>query len=267
MTIVLPNPFSPYADADPLYRHVFPVLMPALFGEPAPGTLAVAGCERMAVVPDEPLRFADDPDAALPAGLCPTCIAAMNGAETSPGTPGDCARCESTTRHNGLCALCRQEKHADWWTTDSWARPFRLVGPGTRALDGVVFPNGQAVVVDDPEQGLSSGAASLEQLLAGYHRAEVMLAEDVIRVGGARVQHAVGLYTGVAIELEDAQRERDEHKQSYLSACATIAAMHKAAVGDVRGPARGVVEDVEDVRQRADQIMKALHIYSHVLRQ
>lgn len=82
-----------------------------------------------------------------------------------------------------------------------------------------------------------------------------------------RAQHAMGLYVQTAIELEDAQRDLREMRGNYDRACRTVAAMHKAAVGDVRGPARGVVEDVEDVRQRADQIMKALHIYSHILRQ
>lgn len=54
-------------------------------------------------------------------------------------------------------------------------------------------------------------------------------------------------------QLDALYAERDEHKQDYLKACATIAAMHKAAVGEVRGPDRGVVEDVEDVRLRAER--------------
>lgn len=207
-TFVLPNPYSPYADADPLYRHTIPVLMPSLFGEPAPGTLSLTGCEHLAVVPDEPLRYVADPDQALPAGLCPACVSAMHGDAPPQGTATDCRRCESSTRHNGLCAQCRQEQHADWWqASDTWTHPFRLVLRGKHVLDGAVFPNGQAIVIDDPEAGLSSGAASLEQLLAGYHRAEVMLAEDVIRVGNARVTHAVGLYTSTAVQLEDAHHE------------------------------------------------------------
>ncbi|MFE6284385.1 hypothetical protein [Streptomyces sp. NPDC057877] len=254
-SLVLPNTFSPYADADPLYRHLITVFLPSLFGEPKPGTLTVTSCERLAVVPAEPLTVADEPDQELPTGLCPLCLAVMSGEQPAPRYPsGPCRRCEVITSHNGLCAQCRQEQHADWWqASDTWARPFRLILRGKQVLDGAVFPNGQAVVIDDPEAGLSSGAATLEQLLAGYHRAEVMLAEDVIRVGTARVAHAVGEYTRVAIELEDTERERDEHKRDYLNACATIAAMHKAAVGEVRGPTRGVVEDVEDVRAAVER--------------
>ncbi|MFG3090652.1 hypothetical protein ACGGAI_23810 [Streptomyces antibioticus] len=208
MTYVAPNPYSPYADADPLYRHLIPVLLPSLFGEPAPGTLAATGCGRMAVVPDEPLRFVDEQDGPLPAGVCPACITAMTDGTTPPYAASDCRRCESSTRHNGLCAQCRQEQHADWWDAQgTWARPFRLALPGKRVLDGAVFPNGQAVIIDDPVQGLSSGAPTLEQLVAGYHRAEVLLAEDVVRVGTARAQHAVQMYAEAAVELEDARRD------------------------------------------------------------
>lgn len=39
-------------------------------------------------------------------------------------------------------------------------------------------------------------------------------------------------------------------RDEYDFACQTIAAMHAAAVGEVRGPIRGVVEDVADLRAR-----------------
>lgn len=46
----------------------------------------------------------------------------------------------------------------------------------------------------------------------------------------------------------DAQRFKDD----YLGACQQIAQMHAAAFGgEVRGPARGVVEDIEDLYARA----------------
>ncbi|MGW5408987.1 hypothetical protein [Streptomyces spiralis] len=213
--IALPNPYSPYADADPLHRHLVTVLLPSVFGEPKPGTLTVTCCERLVVVPDEPLTVADEPDQVLPAGLCPLCVAVMRDEQPAPRYPsGPCHRCEVATSHNGLCAQCRQEQHADWWDArNTWARPFRLIRPDRTTLDGVVFPNGQAVIVDDPETGLSSGAASLEQLLANYHCAQVMWAEDVVRVGTARVHHAVGEYARVAIELEDARRALRQHEQ------------------------------------------------------
>lgn len=66
---------------------------------------------------------------------------------------------------------------------------------------------------------------------------------------------------------EEAEAERDEMRSNYEGACKTIAAMHAAAVGmGFVGPIRGVVEDVEDVRLRAEQITKALHIHLHALR-
>jgi len=47
--------------------------------------------------------------------------------------------------------------------------------------------------------------------------------------------------------------ERDEMRSSYEGACRTVADMHAAATGrEGMGPVRGVVEDVEDVRMRAE---------------
>ncbi|AMW11640.1 hypothetical protein A4E84_20360 [Streptomyces qaidamensis] len=71
-----------------------------------------------------------------------------------------------------------------------------------------------------------------------------------------RARHAIGLYTQTAIELEDTQRDLAEMRRSYESACVTIAAMHEAAVGEVRGPIRGVVEDVADVRGAVERARK-----------
>ncbi|MFM9777071.1 hypothetical protein [Streptomyces scabiei] len=82
---------------------------------------------------------------------------------------------------------------------------------------------------------------------------------DALQLKAARMQHAVAEYAKLRVQLEDTERERDEHKQSYLKACTTIAAMHAAAVGrgDL-GPVRGVVEDVEDVRLRAEKAEAAV---------
>ncbi|WP_445524767.1 3'-5' exonuclease [Streptomyces cyslabdanicus] len=69
-----------------------------------------------------------------------------------------------------------------------------------------------------------------------------------------RARHAIGLYTQTAIELEDARRDLVKLRGAYDSACQTIAAMHKAAVGEARGPDRGLVEDVEDLRARVTEL-------------
>ena len=42
-------------------------------------------------------------------------------------------------------------------------------------------------------------------------------------------------------------------KEEHQAACHLVAQMHAAAVGEVAGPNRGVVEDVEDLRLRAEQ--------------
>ncbi|WP_370667071.1 hypothetical protein [Streptomyces sp. IBSBF 2507] len=113
MSSLTPNPHSPYADADPNYRH----LLLAFFGDPCPGVLCPTACERLAVVPEEPLQDPHAGDGTLPNGLCPTCVAVTQGGDEPRHPVTDCRECEAVTDHDGLCALCRQEKHDEWWPT------------------------------------------------------------------------------------------------------------------------------------------------------
>lgn len=110
-----PNPHSPYATAEPSVRH----LLPGLSGPPTSGNLAPTGCNRLAVVPGEPLRAAPD-DNTFPPGMCDTCLAAWYASHLGEELPDDrpatdCRECESRTRHDGLCAMCRQDAHETWW--------------------------------------------------------------------------------------------------------------------------------------------------------
>jgi hypothetical protein len=59
-------------------------------------------------------------------------------------------------------------------------------------------------------------------------------------------------------QRKEARAEAAEHKTNYLGACKTIAAMHAAAVGEVCGPRRGVVEDVADLRAERDSLRQQL---------
>lgn len=123
MATLTPNPSSPFATAAPNVRHIFPTLM--FFGDPKPGALALAGCDQLAVVPAEPLQDAAT-GATLPDGLCPACVAAMNGDEAAGPEQlvAECEECGISTRHNGMCALCRQEAHDEWWAQQqAGARP------------------------------------------------------------------------------------------------------------------------------------------------
>jgi hypothetical protein len=108
-----PNPYSPFADADPKLRHIFPV--PIFFPEPRPGVLQPTGCDRMAVVSPVPVEVPAD----LPDGLCPLCVAVMRGEEPTlvERLVEECRECGTLTSHDGLCALCRQEMHEQWWPT------------------------------------------------------------------------------------------------------------------------------------------------------
>jgi hypothetical protein len=115
-----PNSYSPYADADPNYRH----LIPSLFGiDPIPGKLTVAACGGMVVVRDGAFDDATETlDAGrtedLPPGMCPICIAVASGQQHEPpGQRGTCSRCDGGSSHGDMCALCRQELHDAWWPT------------------------------------------------------------------------------------------------------------------------------------------------------
>lgn len=57
----------------------------------------------------------------------------------------------------------------------------------------------------------------------------------------------------------EAGQDAERYKADHLGACTTIAEMHEAATGRTgMGPIRGVVEDVADVRTRADQAEAAI---------
>ncbi|WP_460071119.1 hypothetical protein [Streptomyces sp. YKOK-I1] len=113
MAKLAPNPHSPYADATPDVRHIFP--SPIFFPQAAPGVLALTACEGMAVVPEQMTETG--PDAELPEGLCPDCVTVMRGGEPPARSSSECGQCGSATYHGALCALCRQEGHEDWWPT------------------------------------------------------------------------------------------------------------------------------------------------------
>ncbi|MFF7146063.1 hypothetical protein ACFZB5_33520 [Streptomyces nodosus] len=79
-------------------------------------------------------------------------------------------------------------------------------------------------------------------------------AADIAHVSGISHTDAAQALTAVMAPAEQAQADAERYKADYLSACGTIAEMHAAATGRTgMGPDRGVVEDVADVRERAEQ--------------
>jgi len=118
---VPPNPYSPYATADPDTRHLFPI--PPELGPPTPGTLLFAGCHGLAVVPDDPIEI-DPATEQLPHGLCMPCVDSLRGlAHTDTRPLTDCRVCCHITRNNSLCATCRATAHHLWQDTRVTAVP------------------------------------------------------------------------------------------------------------------------------------------------
>lgn len=68
----------------------------------------------------------------------------------------------------------------------AFTRGFRLHLANGQVLDGAAFPSGRTIVVDDPEYGLATAAASLEVLLLGYHRARVEWDDEALLNGQPR---------------------------------------------------------------------------------
>lgn len=117
---VEPNPYSPFATADPNYRHIIP--SPIFFPAAKPGVLVLTGCNELAVVPEE-LSDVNDSNGILQDGLCPACVSAMNSGEEPAytGSETSCGVCQSPTHRDGLCVLCRQSQHDEWWPTRNGA--------------------------------------------------------------------------------------------------------------------------------------------------
>lgn len=116
-TSATPNPYSPYATADPERRHIIPVpaLLADLGARPEPGALATTSCGQLAVVPAGVVLV--EPGAEFPAIACPQCLEAMaaDRIDEPPREPEPCNECDRPTPYAGLCALCRQDRHDEWW--------------------------------------------------------------------------------------------------------------------------------------------------------
>lgn len=112
--VLTPNPYSPYADADPAYLHTFP-------GEtPPPRNLTLTNCQFLAVVPEGP-PLVITPDDPRPDGVCPECLpaAASTAGDDWPGNLHQCRECHHWSRHRVMCGACRQNLHVAWWLPHS----------------------------------------------------------------------------------------------------------------------------------------------------
>jgi hypothetical protein len=122
MTAITPNPYSPYADAEPGKRHLFAIPVFVIEVPPQPGELLPTGCGRLAVVPDDVRETT--PDAAIPDGVCERCTAALRNdaplKDDRPLTP--CAQCARPTSYDGLCTACRYHAHEQWWAEHGGGR-------------------------------------------------------------------------------------------------------------------------------------------------
>lgn len=98
-------------------------------------------------------------------------------------------------------------------------------------------------------------------LLADHVREEQRSADENRRAMAGTTQALERHRKAADAAIREAEADAERYKADALGACETIAAMHAAATGR-RGvaPNRGVVEDVADVRTRAEQTEELLRV-------
>ena len=85
--------------------------------------------------------------------------------------------------------------------------------------------------------------------------------DDQCRAGNAATDMRDACAT-LERELAALTGERDQLRADYERACQTVAQMHAAAVGEVCGPRRGIVEDLSDLRAERDQLRADLERFT-----
>ncbi len=66
-------------------------------------------------------------------------------------------------------------------------------------------------------------------------------------------------------EVEQLTAELKDRQSAFEDACRTVARMHAAAVGGIRAPRLGVVEDVQDLAQQCRDLQEAVKEYRQLV--
>jgi len=123
--------------------------------------------------------------------------------------------------------------------------------PGRHTVDTITSDALDALYEQLDAAQRTSLARQLDTANRAFAAAHLRAARNGAALDRTRRAHASTIIEArrQAARAEQAEAELGEHRNNYLGACTTIAAMHAAAVGrDDLGPTRGVVEDVADVR-------------------
>jgi crotonobetainyl-CoA:carnitine CoA-transferase CaiB-like acyl-CoA transferase len=115
-----------------------------------------------------------------------------------------------------------------------FARGFRLHLSHGQVLDGAAFPSGRCLVIDDPEFGLASAAASEEELLRGYPDARIEW-PDTIRAEAFRE---------AASEIEARQAARDTEERARFGNLDHESVLQGAAVRDTAAHLRARADGI-----------------------
>ena len=150
--------------------------------------------------------------------------------------------------------------HSGRWDGD-YEEPFRdamgLLGRDVlTALSDVPLATAEAKQTD----GTCSVALYLEtkaRAIAAEEERDAAVRERVLfsatcDFANEQAEKARAETAAAVLAFEEERRHRLKAESDHGGACATIAKMHAAAVGELRGPTCGIVEDVEDLRKDRD---------------
>ncbi|MFD3790797.1 hypothetical protein [Streptomyces cyaneofuscatus] len=112
--------------------------------------------------------------------------------------------------------------------------------------------------IDAARLALQDAEAALARLRPALAAAYGLAGENLTKAAD-QLDVAERAQAAAERRAETAEEDAEIHRANHQAACRTIAEMHEAATGRTgMGPIRGVVEDVADVRARAEQAEQAL---------
>jgi hypothetical protein len=138
----------------------------------------------------------------------------LSGMTAVAKPPRRCQRCDSVVEGRAFVIVGGGVMHHECF------REAMTTAKATRFITTASLPSGQVEIAANSEAARAEARAIIEGHKANLDR---------------------------IAELED---ELARAKADHGNACGLVARMHAAAVGSIRGPIRGVVEDVEDLAKR-----------------
>jgi len=138
-------------------------------------------------------------------------------------------------------------------TDAAWAKTFEDDDDQCRAGNAATDMRDKCATL---ERELTALTAERDQLRASEARATAELRDSLALeqdMGNAAYDELRVDCDELRADVVRLTAERDQLRADYERACQTVAQMHAAAVGEVCGPRRGIVEDLSDLRAEVER--------------